>query len=392
VDAQQVSRFGQHTDRAFGAHADVADPIKSAPHCTDIRYITGVRRMIGNATRVSRPPKEAIMYLPGAYLPALAMLIVCMICWGSWANTQKVVKSFRFELFYWDYIIGMILTSIAFGFTLGSAGDPRNGLPFLPSLQHAAAGKLALALFSGIVFNMANILLVAAIAVAGPAVAFPVGIGLALIIGTVGNYILKPDGNPVLLFGGMGLVATAIVLDALAYRAQASKATAPARTGILLSLACGVLMGLFYPVFAQSISGAGNLTPYSGFFVFSLGAGLCTFPAMGYFMRRPVSGRAVRAAEYFSAPWNWHIWGVAGGVIWSVGTMFNFMVGARQGLVGPAVSYSLGQGATLVSAIWGVFIWKEFQGAHARVYILLTMMFACFLAGLVSIATAPLVR
>lgn len=336
------------------------------------------------------------MYLPATYLPALLMLVTCMICWGSWANTKKLAKSFRFELFYWDYIIGMVLSSLVFGWTLGNTGELANGLPFTESLAQAAGSKLALALFSGIVFNAANILLVAAIAVAGLAVAFPIGIGLALIIGTVGNYIVKPDGNPILLFGGMTLVALAIVLDAFAYRALAVKrspgaAVAPVRAGIALSLACGVLMGLFYPFFAKSISGARNLTPYSGFFVFSIGSLLCTFPVIGYFMRRPVRGKAVHATEYFKVPWNWHIWGVLGGIIWSVGTMFNFMVGAKQGLVGPAVSYSLGQGATLVSAIWGVFIWREFKGAGYQANLLLILMFACFLAGLASIATAPLV-
>ncbi len=215
------------------------------------------------------------MYLPQTYLTALLMLVTCMICWGSWANTQKLVKSFRFELFYWDYIIGMVLSSVIFAFTLGNTGESGNGLPFLQSLAQAAESKLALAFLSGMIFNAANILLVAAIAVAGLAVAFPIGIGLALIIGTVGNYILKPDGNPLLLFGGMTLVALAIVVDAFAYRALAAgKSPGPAqagssvRVGIVLSLACGVLMGLFYPVFAKSISGAENLTPYSGFFVF----------------------------------------------------------------------------------------------------------------------------
>lgn len=350
------------------------------------------------------------MYLPATYLPALLMLITCMICWGSWANTQKLARSFRFELFYWDYIIGMVLTSVAFGLTLGNTGEFRNGLPFVDSLSQASAGKLGLAFLSGIIFNAANILLVAAIAVAGLAVAFPIGIGLALLIGTIGNYMVNPNGDPLLLFGGMALVAIAIVLDALAYRALATKTSASAaaavaggggsapaeprstRPGIVLSLACGILMGLFYPFFAQSLSGSRHLTPYSGFFVFAIGSALCSVPVISYFMRRPVSGKPVRAAEYFKVPGSWHIWGICGGIIWSVGGMFNFMVGAKPGLVGPAVSYSLGQGATLVSAIWGVFIWREFRGAGFKANLLLTLMFACFVAGLGSIAVAPLVH
>jgi len=338
------------------------------------------------------------MYLPGNYLPALLMLIACMFCWGSWANTQKLAQAFRFELFYWDYIIGMVLSSLVFGVTLGSTGELANGLPFLESLAQAAARNLGLALLSGIIFTAANILLVAAIAVAGMAVAFPIGIGLALIIGTVGNYIVKPAGNPLLLFGGMTLVAAAIVLDAWAYRTLAATKSAgqaqpvkPVGIGIALSLACGVLMGLFYPFFARSIAGVRNLTPYSGFFVFSIGAVLGTLPVIGYLMYRPISGKPVHAGEYFKVPSHWHIWGVLGGVIWSLGSIFNFVVGAKPGLVGPAVSYSLGQGATLVSAMWGVFIWREFKGAGAKANLRLTLMFACFLAGLAAIAIAPLV-
>jgi glucose uptake protein len=332
------------------------------------------------------------MYLPASYLPALLMLIACMFCWGSWANTQKLAQSFRFELFYWDYIVGMVASSVAFGVTLGSTGDRVNGLPFVESLSQAAAANVGLALFSGALFTIANILLVAAIAVAGMAVAFPVGIGLALIIGTVGNYLVNPAGNPMLLFGGMALVAAAIVLDASAYRAAAVQTARTPRLGIALSLACGVLMGLFYPFFAKSLAGAGGLTPYSGFFVFSAGSVIGTIPAIGNLMRYPVRGKPVAAAEYFRVPAQWHVWGVLGGVIWSVGAMFNFMVGAKPGLVGPAVSYSLGQGATLVSALWGVFIWREFAGAGVKVSVLLILMFACFLAGLASIAVAPLVN
>jgi glucose uptake protein len=338
------------------------------------------------------------MYLPGNYLPALLMLIACMFCWGSWANTQKLAQSYRFELFYWDYIIGMLLSSVVFGLTLGNTGDLANGLPFAESLSQAAARNLGLAMFSGIIFTAANILLVAAIAVAGMAVAFPIGIGLALIIGTIGNYIVKPAGNPVLLFGGMTLVAAAIALDALAYGTLAASKPAghvqtvrPARLGIALSLACGVLMGLFYPFFAKSIAGVQNLTPYSGFFVFSIGAVLGTLPVIGYLMYWPIIGKPVHAAEYFRVPGHWHMWGAIGGIIWSVGTISNFVVGAKPGLVGPAVSYSLGQGATLVSALWGVFIWREFKDAGAKANLRLALMFACFLAGLASIAIAPLV-
>ena len=345
------------------------------------------------------------MYLPGTYFAALAMLVISMIGWGSWANTFKLAKGYRFELFYWDYIIGMMLMALAYALTMGSYGTA--GTPFLQDLAEAGGVNIGLALLSGVIFNVANLLLVAAIEIAGLAVAFPVSIGLALIIGAVGSYMVRPKGNPVLLFGGVALVAAAIVLDALAYRALTAKTTARGegshaasagsgaggsmrQSGLVLSLLSGVLMGLFYPLFAKAITGPQALGPYAGSVMFVLGAALCTLPVNGlYFMRRPIRGEPVSSADYFAAPRRAHLLGIVGGFIWGTGTVFNFVASAA-GMVGPAVSYSLGQGATMVSAIWGVFVWREFRGAGPVAVRRLALMFVFFLAGLALVAIAPL--
>jgi glucose uptake protein len=262
-------------------------------------------------------------------------------------------------------------------------------------------------------------------------VAFPVGIGLALVIGATGNYVVNPKGNPLLLFGGVALVTVAIVLDALAYRALTSSRTAAARAascgastasagqeaastsggasggstsakGLVLCVICGVLMGAFYPFYAaasyrqgQPMSGIHGMGPYGGFFLFVLGALICTLPLNGlYFMRKPVNGTPVTFRQYWAAPSKGHLLGLLGGAIWGTGTLFNFVAGAAgnfgKATAGPAVSYALGQGATMVSAIWGVFVWKEFRGADSRVRQLLTGMFVLFVAGLGLIAIAPL--
>ncbi|HEV3279060.1 MAG TPA: GRP family sugar transporter [Terriglobia bacterium] len=326
------------------------------------------------------------MFVPQVYGVALAMMILTMFCWGSWANTQKAVGNWRFELFYWDYVWGILLCALLVGLTLGRT-DPSSPESFFHNLAQAGTANILLALVGGVVFNFANLLLVAAIAVAGLAVAFPIGIGLALVIGSVLNYLITPKGNPLLLFGGVALVAIAIVLDAMAYRKLSSDRSVSTK-GILLSLLCGIFMGSFYPFVAKALKGPGHLGPYTVAAVFAVGVLVSTVPLNYAFMRRPISGPPVRMVQYFEARGLWHFFGVLGGVIWGIGTISNFVSSYAQ-MVGPAASYSLGQGATMVSAIWGVFIWKEFRGAGPDVVRLLVLMFLFFVAGLASVALAP---
>jgi glucose uptake protein len=329
------------------------------------------------------------MFVPTTYVVALVMMVLSMVCWGSWANTQKLCGNWRFELFYWDYVWGILLISVFMGFTLGrtSPGSPDS---FMTNLGRADMHHLLLAFLGGVVFNIANILLVAAIAIAGLAVAFPIGIGLALVIGSVLNYIITPAGNPLLLFGGISLVCVAIVLDAMAYR-KISQDLKVSTKGILLSLFCGVGMGLFYPFVAKALTGPNHLGPYTVAYVFGIGVLVCTIPLNYLFMRKPVSGPPVGIADYLRGNKSLHLWGILGGMIWGVGTISNFVASYVQ-MVGPAASYSLGQGATMVSAIWGVFVWKEFARADQSAKRLLALMFAFFVAGLICVALAPVVK
>lgn len=329
------------------------------------------------------------MFVPTTYVVALAMMILSMVCWGSWANTQKLCRNWRFELFYWDYVWGILLMAVFAGFTFGntSPGSPDS---FMTNLARTDAHHVMLAFVGGIVFNIANILLVAAIAIAGLAVAFPIGIGLALVIGSILNYIITPAGNPLLLFGGIALVCVAIVLDAMAYR-KISQDLKLSTKGILLSLLCGVGMGLFYPFVAKALTGEHHLVPYTVAYIFGLGVLVCTIPLNYIFMRKPVSGPPVGFMDYLKGNKSLHFWGVLGGMIWGVGTISNFVASYVQ-MVGPATSYALGQGATMVSAIWGVFVWKEFARADRSARRLLALMFAFFIAGLICVALAPVVK
>lgn len=344
---------------------------------------------------------ETYMILPETYLSALLLIILSMLCWGSWANTFKLTGKWRFELFYYDYSVGVLLAAIVAAYTFGSMGSE---MSFSDNMLIAAKRSMAYAVAGGMVFNLANMLLVAAISVAGLAVAFPVGIGLALVIGVVWNYFLNPQGNPTLLAAGVALVMCAIVVDALAYAAHAKPAAPAGRgrrksstssKGILLSLISGVLMGSFYPLVEMSKGGgvdAAGLGPYAVAFLFALGVFFSTFIYNLYFLNLPVEGQPLSMFAYFKGTLPQHALGIFGGIVWCTGAITNFVAASAPNKVqvGPAVSYAIGQGATMVSALWGVLVWKEFAGAGSKVRILLTLMFVLFLAGLMLVAIAPL--
>lgn len=349
------------------------------------------------------------MIIPATYLGALLLIILSMVCWGSWANTMKLAGRWRFELFYFDYAFGVLLAATLAAFTFGSLGAE---LSFMDNLLITGKRQIAFGFAAGIVFNLANMLLVAAIAVAGLAVAFPVGIGLAMVIGVVWNYFLNPQGNPTMLFGGSGLVVGAIIVDALAYRAHeklrhAAEDPAPKVTltrgkphgrkkhsalkGILLSLVAGVLMGSFYPLVEMSKAGEVGLGPYTVGFIFALAVFLSTFVFNLFFMNLPVEGEPVYFGDYFRGRASQHLLGVLGGIIWATGTISNFVAASAPTSVnvGPAISYALGQGATAISALWGLLVWKEFAGAAPSTRVLIALMLILFLAGLLAISLAP---
>jgi glucose uptake protein len=329
------------------------------------------------------------MFILQSYAWAVVFCVITMLCWGSWANTQKLArKGWRFELFYWDYTIGILLFTLLLGFTLGSHGDA--GRPFLADLAQHSRFSFHSALLGGVLFNLANILLVAAIDIAGMSVAFPVGIGIAMVLGVVVNYIENPLGNPMLLFGGVLLVVLAIILDAVAYR-RISSAAAVSTKGLVLSIAAGVLMGFFYPIVTAAMykdfasPEAGKFGPYAAVFVAAIGILLSNFVFNTIVMKKPFVGTPVGFAEYFKGGLSTHLTGVLGGMIWGVGTSFSFIASGRAG---SAISYGLGQGATMVAALWGVFIWKEFRTAPVGTLKLIAAMFGCFLVGLVLIILA----
>jgi glucose uptake protein len=326
-----------------------------------------------------------------SYGVAVFLAFITMLCWGSWANTQKLAqKKWPFQLFYWDYAIGVLLLALLLAFTAGSTGS--EGRSFLTDLNQADGKSLLFAFLGGVVFNIANILLVAAIAIAGMSVAFPIGIGLALALGVIVNYISTPVGNPVVLFIGVTFVVLAIILSAMAYRKLPSQTTTKTK-GIVISLAAGVLMGFWYYFVAASMTdnfvnpAAGKLTPYTASVIMAFGLFVSNFLWNSIFMYKPITGEKVTYRDYFrKGDTRLHLIGILGGVIWGLGTVVNIIAAEQAGY---AISYGLGQGATLVSALWGVFIWKEFKGAKG-VNGLLAAMFLFFVVGLALIIVARL--
>ena len=329
-----------------------------------------------------------------SYPLAVFLCIVTMLCWGSWANTQKLAsKEWRFQLFYWDYCLGVLLLTVLLALTLGSLGSA--GRSFFADLAQAQPKYLGYALLGGVTFNVANILLVAAIDIAGMAVAFPVGIGLALVLGVITTYRVDPSGNPVLLFAGVTCVAAAIVLDAVAYRKLPASGQKAGVKGIVLSILCGVLMGQFFQFVAKSMppmdqindpAMAGRLTPYTALVLFSLGLFLSSFIFNTLVMWKPFVGDPVPLGDYFSqGSVRLHAVGILGGAIWGVGMSLAILAGDTAGY---AISYGLGQGATMIAALWGVFVWKEFQDAPPGTNTLLALMFSLFLVGLSMIVYA----
>jgi glucose uptake protein len=333
------------------------------------------------------------MYIVDSYGLAVIFCIITMLGWGSWANTSKIATDkWPFPLYYWDYSIGLIIMSLIYGLTMGSIGE--SGRSFLVDLQQADTASILSAVIGGVIFNLSNLLIVAAVAVAGLSVAFPIGVGLALVIGVIVNYIKVPEGNPIMLFGGVLLVVLAIIINGIASaKVSKSKGSTPVK-GIILSVLAGIIMGFFYRFVADSMTlnftapEAGKLTPYTAVFIFSIGLFLSNFLWNTFFMYKPVQGSKSTYAGYFTnGTTRQHLIGIIGGLIFNTGFLFNLIASDKAG---PAISYGLGQGATMIGAAWGVFVWKEFAGAPKGTNKLLAAMFALFIIGLALVVIARL--
>ena len=323
------------------------------------------------------------------YPLAVVVCFLTMLCWGSWANTQKLTtQSVPTTIFYRDYTYGILVLSLFLAFTLGSLGS--DGRSFLTDFKQAHTQNVLYALVGGFVFNIANILIVVGIELAGLSVAMPVGIGLALILGVIVNYILSPIGNVSLLAGGVFAIFLSVVLSAMAYRSKATTDQPISTNGLVISLVGGFLMSFFFYFVAKAMAtdftnpAVGLLTPYTALVLFAVGVVVSTplfLPILRRFTSKPADGEIF----YSDVSKRNHQIGVLGGMVWCLGMASSLLA---SGAAGYAISYGLGQGATIIAVLWGVFIWHEFRGAPALSSRYLVMMGLCYILGLFLIIAA----
>jgi glucose uptake protein len=323
------------------------------------------------------------MFIPHSLGIALVMMISSAICWGSWANTYKGVKNYRFELFYWDYAVGIFLISVILAFTMGSTSNDANR--FLNNVRSADTSNIVSTMVGGAIFNLANLLLVAAIDTAGLAVAFPVSIGIALVVGVVLSYIQQPKGNGGLLAAGVLCAVIAVIMDGKAYGSLASAGRSVSKKSIVTCIVSGVLMGLWAPFVTHAMTQGNALGPYSVAVFLTLGALLSCSIWNVYFMKKPLVGEPVDFTGFFSGPASGHVLGLLGGVIWGTGMVFNLVA---ANFTGVAISYAIGQSAPMVAALWGVLAWKEFDGAGNRSKLYLVLMFIFYGLAILLVAKA----
>ena len=323
------------------------------------------------------------MFTPHTLAIALFMMITSAICWGSWANTFKGVKNYRFELFYWDYALGIFLISLILALTMGSTGHDASS--FLNNVRAADTSNIIFTMTAGVIFNLANLLLVAAIDMAGLAIAFPVSIGIALVVGVIASYVQQPKGNAALLAAGVLCALIAVVLDGKAYGSLAIAGRSVSRKSIIVCVVSGILMGLWAPLVTPAMTKGNTLGPYSVAVFLTLGALLSCLVWNTYFMKRPLVGEPVSFAGYFRGPMSGHALGLLGGFIWGTGMVFNLVAASFTGV---AISYAIGQSAPMVAALWGVFAWKEFAGAPSKAKTFLVLMFVFYCLGILLVARA----
>lgn len=321
------------------------------------------------------------------YALAVFLCVIAMICWGSWQNTRNIIGTdWRFELFYWDYTIGIVIFALIMAFTFGSFGN--QGRSFIPDLTQADPKYLLSSATGGFIWNIGTLLLTASIAVAGMSVAFPIGGGIGWTLGILINYLGKPEGNPSLLFGGTAVIILAILVSMQSYRKLAGQQKKASFKGIMLAFLAGICIAFFYRFVASSLATdftpaeAGKISSYTAVVFFSLGALVSTIIINPFFMAKPVEGAPVKMSQWFGGTIKAHLLGLLGGAIWCLGNSVSFM---SVGAASPAISYGLSNAAPVVAALWGIFLWKEFKGAPKGTNLLLTLMFIFYLIGLILI-------
>lgn len=345
------------------------------------------------------------MIIPGSSSVVLLMLVLGMLCRGLWANTFKAeAGKWRFELYCFDFAIGALVAASIFALTLGSLGF--DGFSVMDDLRLAGKRQETVALIAGVIFNLGNMLALGAVSISGLAVAFPIGMGFALVMNVVWNAILNPGSGSPLLLTGAGVVLASIVLAALAFREYSlAKLIAAAQQGktkstrkkvslraVGFSLAAGLMIGSVLPFIQISQAGENGLGPYSIGLLFAIGIVLSTFVFNLFFMNLPVSGEPIEIRPWFRGKLNRHMWGILGGMLLYTGVIANLASDRVEGSarMSTGIGYALGQGGIIIAALSGIVIWKEFEGADAKVKTYLALMLILLLIGIGTVSTGSL--
>ena len=344
------------------------------------------------------------MILPQSYPAVLFLMVLSLLCLGSWASFFKFAGKWRFELFYIDFAIGLLLASVVYAFTVGNIGY--DGFNFIDDLQHAGKRQWMYVFIAGLIFNLGNMLLMAAVSVAGLSVAFPMGMGVALLLGSGLGIGGGPAGNATLLGLGCALILTSIVVNAVSYRimgvarheelARAGKARSTRRPsplkGIVLALLAGLLIGAFTPLVEKARQGDLGLGPYALGFIFAFGVFFSSFVFDIFFMNLPVEGDPVEFGWYLDGGLKQHVSGIASGFIWYTGLLSAWACASLPEAmqVAPLPRFLLAQGSPVLAALWGIVVFREFKASDIRVKLMGTLMLVLFLCGLCMIGLAPM--
>ena len=344
------------------------------------------------------------MILPQTHAIALLLMIASVLCWGLWANTFKMGGNWRYELYYFDFAIGLGLAALLLGLTVGNLGF--DGFSLEDDLLHAGKRQWLYAFGSGVLFNFGNEMLTGSMSVAGMAAAFPIGIGLALVLGALLNQVNRPGGSAALLVMGCALVIAAIVVASAAYammgsarreaeaRARAAPGTPRRRVslkGVFLALIGGLFLGAFYPLTKKAQDPDVGLGPYATVLIFAVGVVLSTCIFNLFFLNLPVQGRPIEIWDYFKVKPKMHLLGMLGGALWCCGAIANFVASAApaEAQISANVGYAAAQGSALLAALCGIVIWREYKGADMRVKMMNFLVFLFYGGGLALILLAP---
>lgn len=318
------------------------------------------------------------MLLPTAFPVAFTMLVVGMICWGSWTNAYRIAREWRLELFHLDYSLGLFLIAMLASATLGTFFSPPS---FGENLRRADHSSWLWAAGGGVLVNVGNLMLMVGINRVGMAVAFPVSVGLSLVFGTLLAYRITPKGDPFLLALSVGLIFCGILTNSLAYhyRATDNLTTQRLKSGLGICIVSGILFTCSGPMLARAMASPSPLAPYGACALYSFGSLIVSGPLLLYLMHYAIEGKPISLADYFTRSFRNHAAGLLGGVVWGAGMLFTFL---PAGVVGMPIALTIGQADSLVAALWGIFVWHEFQNSPPRARILLALMFIFFLGGL----------